>query len=294
MKKGLRERSLFFEPDDGRAAVMRSPFPDAACPAFLPLGLSQAGDSPRTPALGYVPRMLTIFLPLLTLAAQPAETMPASPPAPAATSGPSAAAAADTRPYVALTTDLGTITLRLEDKRAPATAANFLRYVDTKRMDGFKFYRATRSWGPDNRLIQAGNRGDAAKNFPPVKHEATTMTGLTNCDGALSMARLHPGDATTDFFLLLSDIKGFDADAVGGDGAGFAVFGEIVGGRDIAEKIFAAPLSPTAGEGAMKGQILDPMVTIRTARRVSAPADAPQGCVVKAAAAEPAPGASAQ
>src|SRR3546814_13584757 len=98
------------------------------------------------------------------------------------------------------------------------------------------------------------------------------------------MARLNPGDATTDFFLLLSDIQGFDADAPGGDGAGFAVFGEIVAGRDVAEKIYAAPVSPTAGAGPMQGQILDPMVTIKSARRLAPPplAEAPQGCVAGA------------
>ena len=188
---------------------------------------------------------------------------------------------ADTRPYVALVTDLGTIIVRVEDKRAPITATNFLRYIDAKRLDGFKFYRSTKSWGPANQLIQAGNRGDARRNFAAIAHEPTTVTGLTNCKGALSMARLNPGDATSDFFLLLSDIKGFDADAPGGDGAGFAVFGEMVGGADVAEAIFNAPISPTAGEGVMVGQMLEPQVTIKTARRVSAPADAPAGCVVK-------------
>ena len=190
--------------------------------------------------------------------------------------------APETRPHVALVTDAGTIIVRIENKRAPVTAANFLRYVDTKRMDGFKFYRSTKSWGPANQLVQAGNRGDARKNFPPIAHEPTKATGLTNCKGALSMARLNPGDATSDFFLLLSDIKGFDSDAVGGDGAGFAVFGEIVAGADVAAAIFNAPISPTAGEGVMVGQMLDPQVTIKTARRVPAPADAPKGCVVKA------------
>ena len=227
--------------------------------------------------------MLTMILPLLALAVQPA-VQPDAPPAATDHAPDAIAAAPDTRPYVALDTDLGTITVRIEDGRAPVTARNFLRYVDTKRMDGFKFYRSTRTWGPASRLIQAGNRGNAARNFPPIAHEPTTQTGLTNCDGALSMARLNPGDATTDFFLLLSDIKGFDADAQGGDGAGFAVFGEIVGGRDVAEQIYAAPVSPTAGDGPMRGQILDPMVTIKTARRVPAPANPPQGCVVRPAA----------
>ncbi|WP_447760635.1 peptidylprolyl isomerase [Sphingopyxis panaciterrae] len=231
--------------------------------------------------------MLTIILSALALAAQTPAVPPSAtqlPPAPQPVPAPvSPVVQADARPYVALVTDLGTITVRVEDKRAPVTAANFLRYVDTKRMDGFQFYRSTKSWGPASQLIQAGNRGDARKNFAAIAHEPTTATGLTNCKGAMVMARLAPGDATTDFFLLLSDIPGFDADpAQSGDNAGFAVFGEIVGGADVAEKIFAAPISPTAGEGVMQGQMLEPMVTIKTARRVPAPADAPQGCVVKA------------
>ena len=230
--------------------------------------------------------MLTTLLSALALAAQSAPVPPQAtqlpPPVPTVPAPVTPVVEADTRPYVALVTDLGTITLRIENKRAPITAGNFLRYVDAKRMDGFKFYRSTKSWGPANQLIQAGNRGDARKNFPPIAHEPTKVSGLTNCKGALSMARLNPGDATSDFFLLLSDIKGFDSDAPGGDGAGFAVFGEIVLGADIAEQIFNAPISPTAGEGVMVGQMLDPQVTIKTARRVPAPAGAPQGCVVKA------------
>ena len=228
--------------------------------------------------------MLTLFA-VLALAAQstpiPPQATQLPPPVPPVPAPVTPAIEVDTRPYVALVTDLGTITVRVEDKRAPITATNFLRYIDAKRLDGFKFYRSTKSWGPANQLIQAGNRGDARRNFAAIAHEPTTVTGLTNCKGALSMARLNPGDATSDFFLLLSDIKGFDADAPGGDGAGFAVFGEMVGGADVAEAIFNAPISPTAGEGVMVGQMLEPQVTIKTARRVSAPADAPAGCVVK-------------
>lgn len=230
--------------------------------------------------------MLTMILSALALAAQstavPPQATQLPPPVPSVPSTVTPVVEADTRPYVALATDLGTIVVRLENKRAPVTSANFLRYVDAKRMDGFKFYRSTKSWGPANQLVQAGNRGDARKNFPPIAHEPTKTTGLTNCKGALSMARLNPGDATTDFFLLLSDIKGFDSDAPGGDGVGFAVFGEIIAGADIAQAIFNAPVSPTAGEGVMVGQMIEPQVTIKTARRVPAPTDAPQGCVVRA------------
>lgn len=216
-------------------------------------------------------------------APQPAPSPPpmmAPPPPPPPLPVPPKADEPDTRPYVALVTDAGTIVVRIENKRAPVTAANFLRYVDTKRMDGFSFYRTTRSWGPDSKLVQAGNRGDARKNFPPIAHEPTNVTGLKSCDGALLMARLAPGDATTDFFLLLSNIPGFEADPKApGDNAGFAVFGEMVAGRDVAEKIYALPVSATTGEGAMKGQMIEPAVKIVSARRVPAPAEAPKGCV---------------
>jgi peptidyl-prolyl cis-trans isomerase A (cyclophilin A) len=223
-----------------------------------------------------------IFETLILSLAAAAQSVPAEveqPPAPP----PAAPVEPDTRPHVALVTSMGTMVVRLEDKRAPVTAANFLRYVDAKRMDGFKFYRTTRNWGPANSLVQAGNRGDARLNYPPIMHEPTTATGLTNCKGALSMARLAPGDATSDFFILLSDIKGFDADpARGGDNAGFAVFGELVAGMEVAETVLVAPISETAGEGVMVGQMLDPAVTILSARRVPAPADVPKGCAVKA------------
>lgn len=228
---------------------------------------------------------------LLTLSlATAAQTVPAQatqlPPPPVAVPAPvTAAVEVDTRPYVEITTDAGKIVIRLETRRAPVTTANFLRYVDSKRMaTTFKFYRTTRSWGEGNRLVQAGNRGDARLNYPPIAHEPTNGTGLTHCKGAVAMARSAPGDATSDFFILLSDIPGFDANPGGsGDNAGFAVFGEVISGLDAAEKIYAAPISPTKGEGVMVGQMLEPEFKILAARRIPAPADAPKGCVVKAA-----------
>lgn len=229
-------------------------------------------------------QMLTLSL------AAAAQTVPAQttqlPPSPPAVPAPvTAPVEVDARPYVELATDAGKIVIRLENKRAPVTAANFLRYVDTKRMaTSFKFYRTTRSWGEGNGLVQGGNRGDARLNFAPIAHEPTNVTGLTHCKGAVAMARFAPGDATSDFFILLSDIPGFDANPGGsGDNAGFAVFGEVISGLDAAEKIYAAPISSTKGEGVMVGQMLEPEYKILSARRIPAPAAAPKGCVVKAA-----------
>src|SRR3546814_13220162 len=103
--------------------------------------------------------MIPMHLTLLALAAQPAAAeQPATPAAP------------DPRPYVALATDLGTITVRIVDRRAPVTAKNFLRYVDTKRMDGCKFCRATRSWRPARRLIPDSNPATWPLNLTPIAH----------------------------------------------------------------------------------------------------------------------------
>jgi len=119
-------------------------------------------------------------------------------------------------------------------------------------------------------LIQGGVKNDPAKSFPPIKHESTLQTGLSNRDGAISMARYDPGTATSEFFICLGDLSGLDAKGDGtGENAGFAVFGHVVDGLDVAKKILLSPVSPTAGESdSMKGQMLDPVVTIISARRV--------------------------
>ena len=92
-------------------------------------------------------------------------------------------------PKVRMETNHGNIVVELAPKAAPQTVKNFLRYVDSKRMDGFSFYRSTKSWGPASQLIQAGNRGDGRKNYPQIAHEPTNVTGILHKRGAISMAR---------------------------------------------------------------------------------------------------------
>lgn len=190
------------------------------------------------------------------------------------------AAAQTALPHVALETDAGTITIRLEAEKAPATVANFLRYVDQKRLDGTSFYRAMLIGDPGNfGLIQGGVKGDPKRLLPPVKHEPTTQTGLSNTNGAISMARAAPGSATADFFIILGDLSSLDAKTEGeGDIAGFAPFGQVVEGMDVVRTIQSAPTSPTLGEGAMKGQMLAKPITIKAAKRVAytPPAPAPE------------------
>ncbi len=173
---------------------------------------------------------------------------------------------------VALVTTQGTIVVDLDGKHAPITAANFLRYVDARRFDGTTFYRAMKvAWGDQpNGLIQGGQR-EVHHLFPPIAHEPTTLTGLTHRAGALSMARNAPGTADAMFTIMVGNIPELDADPKATDPnlqAGYAVFGQVVSGMDVVRKIFDSPVSPTAGEGAMRGQMLAEPVRLLTARRV--------------------------
>jgi peptidyl-prolyl cis-trans isomerase A (cyclophilin A) len=82
------------------------------------------------------------------------------------------------------------------------------------------------------------------------------------------MARYEPGSATSDFFICVGDQLYLDADpTLPGDDLGFAAFGHVVEGMDVVRDILLAPCSPTAGEGSMHGQMLDPPVAISRARR---------------------------
>ena len=132
------------------------------------------------------------------------------------------------------------------------------------------------AWGtPPNGLIEGGLSGDPRKVLPPVRHEPTSVTGILNKAGAISMARFAPGTATADFSILLSDQPGLDADPTSADPdrqAGFAAFGQVVSGMDVVRRIYDAPLSPTAGSGVLKGEMLEKPVHILSIRRMALPA----------------------
>jgi len=202
---------------------------------------------------------------LLTVATAPAPDKPGEAPADVPTDV-----------YVAMTTDKGTITLDLDAGHAPLTVANFLKYVDARRLDGTTFYRAMHlDWGKQpNGLLQGGIQSNPRLTFPPVAHEPTNMTGIHHKRGTISMARYAPGTAQADFSIMLADQPGLDAkpDATDPEArAGFAAFGHLVSGMDVVEAIWNAPRSQTKGEGVMKGQMLESPVKILRVRRVAAP-----------------------
>ena len=170
---------------------------------------------------------------------------------------------------VSLQTSVGTIILDLDKAHAPITAANFLKYVDQKRLNGTTFYRAMQMAGGASGLIQGGASGARERILPPIAHEPTTQTGLSNRDGTITMARNAPGTADADFFICIGDMSGLDAHPSGaGDNLGYAAFGRVVEGMDVVKQIFAAPISPTKGIGFMKGQMIAAPIKIIAASRV--------------------------
>ncbi len=166
---------------------------------------------------------------------------------------------------VRLETELGEIVLEVDAARAPATAANFLRYVDARRYDGGGFHRTVRLDNQPGKsalieVIQAGVKPDLSpSDYAPIPLERTSKTLLRHRDGTLSMARDAADTATSDFFVCIGDQPSLD---FGGkrnpDGQGFAAFGRVVKGMDIVRRIQKGPAD---------GQRLTPPVLILTARR---------------------------
>ena len=212
------------------------------------------------------------FAYLLALVAGTVSAQEALPPAPITDLAPPSAVPALPKPAttkVRLSTSAGPIVLELEKVRAPVTTANFLRYVDQKRLDGTTFYRALKfSAETPTGLVQGGVRGAVKRSLSAIGHEPTTKTGLTHDSGAISMARGEIGSAQGDFFIILGNLSTLDAGPAGpGDKNGYAVFGHVVEGLENVVRILDAPTSPTAGEGAMKGQMIEKPVTIISAKR---------------------------
>jgi len=150
-------------------------------------------------------------------------------------------------PKVIISTDLGDIEAELFIEQAPVTAGNFLTYADSGKYNtDTYFYRVVRLDNqPDNKIkievVQVGFFEDSLiekYQFKPIQHESTKETGILHKDGVLSMARLEPGTASTEFFICIGDQPELD---FGGkrnpDGQGFAAFGKVTKGMDIVREI---------------------------------------------------------
>lgn len=173
--------------------------------------------------------------------------------------------AAQSLPHVVFGTERGEIEVEVDTIRAPITGKNFLRYVEGGFFTNGSFFRVVR---PDNQpndsiridVIQGGqSREPRRQGFPPIELERTAVTGITHVDGAISMARGGVSSATSSFFICLGPQPSLDYGGMRNpDGQGFAAFGRVVRGLDVARRIQAE---------AANGQNLVTPVLILDARR---------------------------
>lgn len=169
-------------------------------------------------------------------------------------------------PHVVFKTERGDIEVEIDTVRAPITGNNFLRYVDGGFFTNGSFFRVVRADNQPNDsiridVIQGGQaREKRGQGFPPIELERTSVTGIKHVDGAISMARAGVTTATSSFFICLGPQPALDFGGMRNpDGQGFAAFGRVVRGLDVARRI--------QGEAA-NGQNLVAPVMILSAGRV--------------------------
>ena len=141
---------------------------------------------------------------------------------------------------VKFVTSAGDIVVELDAAKAPKTVANFLQYVKSGHYDGTIFHRVI-----GNFMIQGGGMTADMKEKetrPPIGLES--KNGLTNQRGTIAMARTSdPNSATAQFFINVKDNDFLNQDK-SRDGNGYAVFGKVVEGMDVVDKIKATPTGP--------------------------------------------------
>ncbi|MBW6510799.1 MAG: peptidyl-prolyl cis-trans isomerase [Desulfuromonadaceae bacterium] len=139
---------------------------------------------------------------------------------------------------VLVKTNMGDIKLELDEKKAPISVKNFLAYVDSGFYKNTIFHRVIKDF-----MIQGGGFDTAQKKKEtraPIKNEATN--GLKNQRGTIAMARTSVVDsATAQFFINLKDNTFLDYSAPNQRGYGYAVFGQVVEGMAVVDKIGTAP-----------------------------------------------------
>jgi len=144
---------------------------------------------------------------------------------------------------VRLATSLGDIVVELDAEKAPKTVDNFLQYVKAGHYDGTIFHRVI-----ENFMIQGGGmKADMGEKPTRGPIPLESRSGLSNVRGTLAMARtMDPNSATAQFFINVKDNAFLDQPNAR-DGNGYAVFGKVVAGMDVVDKIKAVPVADKGG-----------------------------------------------
>jgi cyclophilin family peptidyl-prolyl cis-trans isomerase len=133
----------------------------------------------------------------------------------------------DKKPTVIMETSFGTIKIELNEEKAPITVKNFLNYVDDKFYDGTLFHRVIKTFMIQGGGLEPGMKEKKPKD--PIKNESGN--GLSNTRGTIAMARTDDLDsATSQFFINVVDNSRLD-------GAQYCVFGKVIDGMDVVDKI---------------------------------------------------------
>jgi peptidyl-prolyl cis-trans isomerase B (cyclophilin B) len=163
-------------------------------------------------------------------------------------------------PTVLIETPMGEMLVELFEDKAPVTVANFLSYVDEEFYDGLIFHRVIKNF-----MIQGGGMDmmmREKKNKAPIKNEANTE--LLNDKYTLAMARtMDPHSATSQFFINVNDNAFLNFSAPTAQGYGYAVFGKVIEGQEIADKLSLVRTKNYLGHGDVPS---DP-ITIISIRR---------------------------
>ncbi|MGK5027574.1 peptidylprolyl isomerase [Janthinobacterium sp. RB2R34] len=180
----------------------------------------------KSPRLPFLTRFFTLFAGLALGGAVVAASPTANP------------AALDATPHVALKTSMGEIVLELDQQKAPKSVANFLQYVKSGYYKGTIFHRVI-----DGFMIQGGGFDKNMKQKATkaaIQNEA--QNGLQNVTYSIAMARTgDPHSATSQFFINVGNNSALDYP--GRDGFGYTVFGKVISGMDVVDKIKAVPVA---------------------------------------------------
>jgi peptidyl-prolyl cis-trans isomerase A (cyclophilin A) len=143
----------------------------------------------------------------------------------------------------------GDIHVALYPEKAPKSVAAFLSLVDKGVYKDARFYRVMNmdnqpSNAPKAEFVQGGVWGNGKKirGLPLIPHESTAQTGIRHESGTISLARLEPGTADSEFFICIDDQPGLDYGGENNpDGQGYAAFGKVTQGMDIVRRIYQKP-----------------------------------------------------